>query len=292
MSDCSSRADNGNSDDLRVVGLFAVLTAGCIGALFPFIVKGRLESIFLLAKAFGTGVVLATGFVHVLADAEALLTDPCANMPEYPLAFAIALSAVISAFMVEKITGKFMLSTLADSNTKELDSIMELGENRTSEQYSEEQQARIVSITLEIGVVFHSVIIGLDLGSNTDVALVRNLVIVLVFHQFFEGVAVGNIFLDSKYSMHKSALLIFLFAVSAPVGTALGIAASAAFASSLRNTLIVQGVLNAFSAGLLIYVGLADMLVPLFDATGSHMTHCFIALVCGAFCMSLLAVWA
>nr|CAD1838654.1 unnamed protein product [Ananas comosus var. bracteatus] len=32
---------------------------------------------FALAKAFAAGVILATGFVHMLHDAEAALTDPC-----------------------------------------------------------------------------------------------------------------------------------------------------------------------------------------------------------------------
>uniref|UniRef100_A0A6V7QSL8 Uncharacterized protein n=1 Tax=Ananas comosus var. bracteatus TaxID=296719 RepID=A0A6V7QSL8_ANACO len=37
---------------------------------------------FALAKAFAAGVILATGFVHMLHDSEAALTDP--YLPRFP----------------------------------------------------------------------------------------------------------------------------------------------------------------------------------------------------------------
>lgn len=36
---------------------------------------------------------------------------------------------------------------------------------------------------LEMGIVFHSIFVGIDLGINTDVSSARALLIALVFHQ-------------------------------------------------------------------------------------------------------------
>ena len=45
---------------------------------------------------------------------------------------------------------------------------------------------------LELGIIFHSVIIGVDLGANQSVSTIRPLLVALSFHQFFEGVALGG----------------------------------------------------------------------------------------------------
>ena len=45
---------------------------------------------------------------------------------------------------------------------------------------------------LELGIIFHSVIIGVDLGANQSVSTIRPLLVALSFHQFFEGVGLGG----------------------------------------------------------------------------------------------------
>jgi zinc transporter 1/2/3 len=40
--------------------------------------------------------------------------------------------------------------------------------------------------------VFHSVIIGVDMGASKSVATVKPLLVALTFHQFFEGIGLGG----------------------------------------------------------------------------------------------------
>jgi hypothetical protein len=60
----------------------------------------------------------------------------------------------------------------------------------------DEEQARrkqkMVSKVLEIGIVFHSVIIGVTMGMSQDVCAIRPLVVALSFHQVFEGMGLGG----------------------------------------------------------------------------------------------------
>lgn len=51
---------------------------------------------------------------------------------------------------------------------------------------------RLVSQVLEIGIIFHSVIIGVTLGMSQNVCTIRPLVAALAFHQIFEGMGLGG----------------------------------------------------------------------------------------------------
>nr|CAD1827519.1 unnamed protein product [Ananas comosus var. bracteatus] len=74
---------------LKLAAMAAILVAGMVGVAIPLAAgrkRRRLLStesgFFALAKAFAAGVILTTGFVHMLHDAEAALTDPC--LPRFP----------------------------------------------------------------------------------------------------------------------------------------------------------------------------------------------------------------
>ena len=45
---------------------------------------------------------------------------------------------------------------------------------------------------LELGIVVHSVIIGMSLGASESVSTIKPLVAALAFHQFFEGIGLGG----------------------------------------------------------------------------------------------------
>lgn len=87
------------------------------------------------------------------------------------------------------------------------------------------------------------------------------------------------------------------FSVTTPIGIAVGMGIASSYNESSQTALIVQGVLNAASAGILIYMSLVDFLAADFmhpkmqSNTGLRiMAH--ISLLIGAGIMSLLAKWA
>lgn len=45
---------------------------------------------------------------------------------------------------------------------------------------------------LELGILVHSVIIGVSLGASLRLSTIRPLVGALSFHQFFEGIGLGG----------------------------------------------------------------------------------------------------
>jgi zinc transporter 1/2/3 len=57
---------------------------------------------------------------------------------------------------------------------------------------------------LELGIVVHSVIIGMSLGASEDATTIKPLVAALTFHQFFEGIGLGGCIVQVCVPQHES----------------------------------------------------------------------------------------
>lgn len=65
---------------------------------------------FIFAKFFGSGVIIATAFIHLLASSFAELGDPCLSTfwdVEYPWSAAFSMIAVFSVFLIELFAMRF-----------------------------------------------------------------------------------------------------------------------------------------------------------------------------------------
>jgi zinc transporter 1/2/3 len=58
---------------------------------------------------------------------------------------------------------------------------------------------------LEIGIVVHSVVIGLSMGASNNPCTIRPLIAALCFHQLFEGMGLGGCILQVFIYIHKSS---------------------------------------------------------------------------------------
>ena len=71
-------------------------------------------------------------------------------------------------------------------------------------------QNRAAVVLLEIGIAVHSIIIGISLGISGNEEF-QALLIALVFHQFFEGLALGNFSMNFGAQKHYINIFIFFF---------------------------------------------------------------------------------
>ena len=65
----------------------------------------------------------------------------------------------------------------------------------------------LMTQVLELGIVAHSVIIGISLGASESPQTIKPLVAALTFHQFFEGMGLGSCIVQVYY--FESNILIF-----------------------------------------------------------------------------------
>ncbi|KAI4091144.1 MAG: hypothetical protein LQ344_004257 [Seirophora lacunosa] len=152
--------------------------------------------------------------------------------------------------------------------------------------------------TLEMGIIFHSAIIGVTLVVAGD-SFYRILLVVIIFHQMFEGLALGvRISNLSTISMRKKLLMASAFALITPLGMAIGIGMLNSFNGNDKATIIAIGTLDAFSAGILAWTGFVQMWShdwmygELRDASLLQTLLGMFALVSGLVAMSVLGKWA
>lgn len=153
---------------------------------------------------------------------------------------------------------------------------------------------------LEFGVIFHSIFIGLTLAV-TDKFLV--LFIVLVFHQTFEGLGLGVRLATATWPPDGRKWTPFflglLYAISTPLAIGVGLIASKSIALEAATGIIVNGVFDAISGGILLYTGLVELLAHEFmfnpemrKAGVGTQLFAYGCVAMGVGIMAVLANWA
>ncbi|KAK9453953.1 Zinc/iron permease [Dipodascopsis uninucleata] len=157
---------------------------------------------------------------------------------------------------------------------------------------------RLSLYVLEAGVVFHSVLIGMTL-SVTIASAYTSLLVVILFHQFFEGVALGTRIIDvESISRFKKFIFCISFCLVTPFGMLIGIVGRSVVSAESAPGLWTVGILNSLSSGILIWVSVVELLADewmhgtLEDAGAKLTAASILALCAGAGSMSLLGYWA
>ncbi|KAG4953685.1 hypothetical protein JHK87_039279 [Glycine soja] len=191
------------------------------GIAIPLVGKSRRfllsdADVFAVAKAFAAGVILATGFVHMLRDSWDALKDPCLGTDsrawaKFPFTGFFAMVSTLFTLFVDFVAteyyeyreargrvehGKVVDYEGSDEATLLETEIVDVGqEGRDSHSHHRDDVENtvvrhvVVSQVLELGIVSHSMIIGLSLGVSQSPCTMKPLIVALSFHQFFEGFA-------------------------------------------------------------------------------------------------------
>ncbi|KAG7093984.1 hypothetical protein E1B28_007614 [Marasmius oreades] len=288
---------------LRIASIFIIGAGSSFGALFPVLARRSKflkvpRALFDFAKYFGSGVIIATAFIHLLAPALEAFESPCLaeGWSDYPYALALCMLSIFLLFVVEVIAfrwGTAKLSKLGmrydthghdaggshaahgpedDSNrgidlsANEHSSDLEkspspVSSPQTPHSVADNPLTQIIGIAiLEFGIVLHSVLIGLALAVDEEFKI---LFIVLVFHQTFEGLGIGTrlAFLNLPPSYNYVPILAaILYGLTTPIGIAVGLGVRKTYSPETATAKIVAGTLDSLSAGILIYTGLIELL--------------------------------
>ncbi|CAK9165266.1 unnamed protein product [Ilex paraguariensis] len=318
--------------NLKLVSMFVIFFTSVIGISSPVMLarlfqgKPVYDKAILIIKCFAAGVILSTSLVHVLPDAFDSLSDcqVASHHPwkDFPFSGLVTLIGVLTALLVD-LTATSHVDSHSHSHShgnkgsseytpigtheglgtackKSAETEVELVvDDRQSEELVKLKQ-RLVSQVLEIGIIFHSVIIGVTMGMSQNQCTIRPLVAALAFHQIFEGMGLGGCIAQASFSFGTTAYMCFMFSVTTPMGIVLGmiVFSVTGYNDSSPNALILEGLLGSLSSGILIYMGLVDLIALDFfhnKLMGSQpwlKKASFIALVLGSTSMSILALWA
>ncbi|KAK3323096.1 ZIP zinc transporter-domain-containing protein [Cercophora scortea] len=356
---------------LHVGALFAILVVSTAACSFPLLAsrfsRMRLSSGFFFGvRHFGTGVLLATAFVHLLPNAFILLGEPCLGdfwTTKYnAMPGAIALGAMLFVIVIEMVfhparrirpvtgVGKSPVVQTGSDDAEATAVSVEFsgrlvgqvphvgcrGEREGQDladgkqivtratpgcQCTDDEEARIgrgvaplamtreqkqrkellQCILLEVGILFHSVFIGMTLS----VSLGNEFVVLLVaigFHQTFEGLALGSRIAAIDWPRENSWqpwVMASAYGCTTPVGQALGIATHTLYSPESKTGLILVGTMSAISAGLLTFASLVELLSEdlLSDKSwqtlrGKSRVYACLLVFLGSLSMSLVGAWA
>ncbi|KFK31140.1 hypothetical protein AALP_AA6G073900 [Arabis alpina] len=259
--ECSHEDDHENKVGARkykIAAIPSVLIAGVIGVLFPLLGKIfpslRPEtSFFFITKAFAAGVILSTGFMHVLPEAYVMLNSPCLTSEawDFPFTGFIAMVAAILTLSIDTFATSSFYRSHCKASRRVADGEDGGGMEDSSESSAKIQilRTRVIAQVLELGIIVHSVIIGISLGASQSPEAAKALFIALMFHQCFEGLGLGGCIAQGKFKCLSVTIMSTFFALTTPLGIALGMGIANSYDESSPTALIVQGVLNAASAG-------------------------------------------
>ncbi|CEP65077.1 uncharacterized protein LALA0_S23e00100g [Lachancea lanzarotensis] len=302
--------------------------------------------VYLFARYFGTGVIVATAFIHLLDPAYGEIgANTCVGMSghwaDYSWCPAIVLLTVFIVFLVDLASDVFvqrkfgvkhshggdnientivsskknnakgdahladlegeghMNAGIPDSDEKSKKSY-DVVSNASTELVLQSFESQIAAfLVLEFGVIFHSVMIGLNLGTTDDEF--STLYPVLVFHQSFEGLGIGARLSAIEFPKNKRwwpYALCIAYGLATPICVAIGLGVRHTYSGNSYTVNVVSGVLDAISAGILIYTGLVELLARdfIFDEERTNdIPKLLFMVVCtlfGAGLMALLGKWA
>ncbi|KAE8705389.1 Fe(2+) transport protein 2 [Hibiscus syriacus] len=314
--------DERESMKLKLIALVAISVSSVIGVCLPLLSHCMPSltpdsDMFAVLKAFTSGVILATGYMHVLPDSfSALMSDCLPRHPwkKFPFTAFVAMMSALLTLMVDSFSMSVYkkLSGRASEVDADNGSRHENG-NVTTENYepghghgpalemnhksSQLLRHRVIAQVLELGIVVHSVVIGLAMGASDNRCTIRPLIAALCFHQMFEGIGLGGCILQAEYEFQMKAIMVFFFSVTTPLGIVIGIGLTKVYSATSPTALIVVGLLNASSAGLLNYMALVDLLAadflgPKLQKNMKLQAWSYVAVLLGSGFMSLMAKWA
>lgn len=227
------------------------------------------SSAFLgIGSAFGGGVFIAAGFVHLLPDAHNDLDEP----GEFPLANVICSATILLIMIVEAVVHsasaasrksevELVGSGISDPDTAQ-QHLWPAGEScsPSSSAMEERSPTRLwTAMTLFFGLSFHSLLAGLSLGILTDKSTALSVFAAIIAHKSVAAFALGASLHRARMSSGRAlshtqiAAIILTFSLVTPIGVMLG-----TVAGSLADTRAAAG-LTAAAAGTFLYVGLLEV---------------------------------
>lgn len=166
-----------------------------------------------------------------------------------------------------------------------------------------QQNLLLQCLLLEAGILFHSIFIGMALSVATGRTFLV-LLLAISFHQTFEGLALGSRIAAIPHSIFplsspKPWLMALAYGTTTPLGQAIGLGVHNLYDPAGEAGLLMVGIMNAVSSGLLLFAGLVELLAEDFLSErsygvlrGRRRIEACASVVAGAGLMALVGAWA
>ncbi|TPX78405.1 hypothetical protein CcCBS67573_g00282 [Chytriomyces confervae] len=315
-----SVSDSAYSQSFHIAGIFIALAVSSVGILLTMVLANskskRFTQLLQILKMFGIGVLAGTAWIHLLPHAFEEFQSPCldAGWAKYGTGY-VGLFGLIAAFIVQLIemsaggghgsrslhakSAGVKSGTASNDHDHDHTGGMDVEEGSMDGMPHPHSHSTETSvILLEAGIMFHSIIIGVTLGVTPDDAF-GTLLAAICFHQMFEGMALGVLIGNLRFSNLTKTLLCIMYPLITPIGIAIGIAVRSTYNENSPGLILTHGILNSLSAGILFYNTYAELMSEEISHNNTFRSYtltfkaaCFMAMYLGAAAMAIIALWA
>ena len=221
---------------VKIIAALATLLVGILGGIIPRLAARRQKSrrFLSLGNALAGGIFLGAGFIHLLPEAAEALEE----VVDYPLAALLAALGVGMLLLIDRVVFE---STRAGGGAQ-----------------PEATRQPIYPVVLLVVLSIHSIIAGIALGLEPEVAASVLVMIGILFHKGSAAFALMVSAHSAGADSRRLTLILSVFVVMTPLGILVGTVA----ANLLEGTAatIIEGCFNALAAGTFIYVAILDVI--------------------------------
>ena len=219
-----------------MLAALAVLGMGLLGGAIPILAARSHAShrILSLGNALAGGIFLGAGFLHLLPEAGEALED----VADYPLAPLLAAVGVCLLLLIDRVVLESMHSG-------------ETGKPQSAQQ-------PIYPLVLLVILSVHSVIAGVALGLEAEVAASVLVMVAILCHKGSAAFALVVSVYASGANTKNVWQALAVFVAMTPLGIVIGTVASNLVQGPLAT--LIEGSFNALAAGTFIYVAILDVI--------------------------------
>ena len=234
---------------IKALAVVAILAVGLIGGIIPILATRHSTShrFLSLSNALAGGIFLGAGFLHLLPEAAEALEEAI----DYPLAPLLAAIGVCALLLIDRV-------------------LFEVVRPLPSGQGSSAQRPVYPLVLLAV-LSIHSVVAGIALGLEADVAASVLVMLAILFHKGSAAFALVVSVYASGADRKRLWTVLGIFVSMTPLGIILGTGASSLFEQ--HEATLVEGAFNALAAGTFIYVAILDVIGAEMSTIDDRIAH-------------------
>ncbi|GLT56966.1 hypothetical protein SLA2020_299780 [Shorea laevis] len=287
--------------------LIIVFVGTFLGGVSPYFFKWK-QGFLVLGTQFAGGVFLGTALMHFLSDANETFED--LTHVEYPFAFMLACGGYLLTMLADCVVSYVYGKGQTNSNGDQLQGDVEQRKNSiqsTSQSHihvgnGTSKSSALTnasslgdSILLIFALCFHSVFEGIAIGVAETKADAWKALWTISLHKIFAAIAMGIALLRMipDRPLLSCMAYAFAFAISSPIGVAIGIIIDATTEGSVADWIFAISM--GLACGVFIYVSINHLLskgyIPHGGVSVDTAYHKFLAVLLGIGVIAVVMIW-
>ncbi|KAK6229854.1 hypothetical protein SCA6_018805 [Theobroma cacao] len=295
---------------VKIWCLILVFVGTFIGGVSPYFLKWN-QGFLVLGTQFAGGVFLGTAMMHFLSDANETFEDLTSK--EYPFAFMLACAGYLLTMVADCVVSYVYGKGKSSSNHGDLElqgpeqtkSNPHCHGNPPSGNGTDTACAQSSSLTtassfgdsvlLIVALCFHSVFEGIAIGVAKTEADAWKALWTISLHKIFAAIAMGIALLRMipDRPLLSCVAYAFAFAISSPVGVAIGIIIDATTQGAVADWIFAISM--GLACGVFIYVSINHLLskgyTPQKTVSVDTPHHKFFAVLLGVGVIAVVMIW-